>query len=850
MVGRAAGSVKLHAAARLWYHRATAGNRPRARALIRIVPMSNRVWFYLDESGPFEDRRRGDYWPVSVVGGLISRHELTNNVMRPVLDKICAHGSHPLRDRDLHARELRETLGKHYDEWMTHTFRCIRDLGDDVGAVCFRSTERLTLGDTDTNYLNVLVEGLVRVIPALQEQADGPLRVTVVLENRRVTGAGVELGRSRPTHDGGGGDSSTGAWEQDYVGKRDRSVPRASYVALEDYATRLRTRLLVELTRRGLTRQLQLLHDLSIRISDPATDKALNYADFVSHHARYSDRGTDAVIYRDTLAELMEYDISLVLHSGYEAAMRKVEERHYGSALFDLVQVMQETDSDSVRAECVGTIQKVMNALVDAPARLVARHIDEYFEAVEDLDLLDPGLETEGADNPRAYLQALDVWGRNALRGRGFAIEDSTVPTDTIVRTRTGDTEAGSAAPGNGRSPRSNAWAFAWRWGLFRCHSDLLRLANHAGDVTAGESSALAAEPLLALFARSVEHQPQVFRFLLRLCRHEVLAGEIDRVMPRLEALISFHHDTEDWWAVDLPRVLPALGDQLDRNSIVCRPLGQALHLRACARLARMWPAHGRIADDADLASAIEDMKLALGEFAFPSDRYDVKTDLSALHALAGDADAALRWLLSALAGRTDDMMECAAKGDLKLFDTILKSIGAEYESTQGGCALLEVLTRLADESGLSKESAPVCSALRRVLTADVVADVSEQLGESVVGARLRRITLLRARGRCLGAGGSSGPALDLLNKAAGMCRSHDDRAMPLEWGSLGCALDIAALSRKPGDSLKTAAACISRLLRTMPASKPLSKLADDVRAAKDADARALRELADRVMIW
>ncbi|MGE0430934.1 MAG: hypothetical protein AB7K09_00565 [Planctomycetota bacterium] len=803
--------------------------------------MSDRVWFYLDESGPFEDRQRGDYWPVSVVGGLISRHELTNSAMRPVLDKIEAYGNHGLRDQHLHARELRDQLGKHYDDWMMHTFRCISQLGDDVGAVCFRSTERLTLGDTDTNYLNVLVEGLVRVIPMLQEKARGPLHVTVVLENRRVTGAGVEGGHLRPSHETG----ATGEWEKDYLGKGDRSVPR-TYVALEDYATRLRTRLLVELTRRGLTRQLQLLRHLTIRISDPATDKALNYADFVSHHARYSDRGTDAVIYKKSLADKMEYDISLVLHSGFEAATRKVDEHHYGSALFDLVEVMQETDSDLVRAQAVEMVQKVMDALAGAPAALVARHIDEYFEAVEDLDLLDPGADSDGPDNPRAYLQALDVWGRNALRGRGFAPDDATVPVDTIVRHKT------EGVVGNDRSPRSNAWAFAWRWGLFRAHSELLRLANHAGDVAAGEKAIMAAEPLVALFARSVDHQPEVFRFLLRMCRQEILAGHADTALPRLDALVAFHHDTEDWWAVDLPRVLPALGDKLDRDSILCRPLGQALHVRASARLSLAWPSHGPLDSDEGVKAAISDMELALGEFAFPSDRYDVKTDLSVMHSLAGDADQALRWLASSLAGRTDAMMERAAKGDKDLLTALADGVEAEYEATQGAVALLELLVRVSDEKSLAAKT--YCSAWRKVLKADDVAAVCTRVGELVVGARMRQLVLLRARGRCLGAWAGKagpGPALDLLNRAAGMCRSAGDKETSLNWLALGCALDAAALSKKPADSMQNATAVISTLLRTLPASKPLSQLADDVRAAaKGAKPAELKALADRVFTW
>ena len=147
--------------------------------------MATETWeLYLDESGEFEDRRVRGNWNPSLVGGLLCAE---GAVTAGRAEKLCG-------GQRLHANEDRT------DEATARNFDILRTLRQDERCrfVLFENTERLMIVNGDITYLNIVAEGIVRLLrdlaAAKKEQAIA-LKVCVALRNNveRMKAEGVSI---------------------------------------------------------------------------------------------------------------------------------------------------------------------------------------------------------------------------------------------------------------------------------------------------------------------------------------------------------------------------------------------------------------------------------------------------------------------------------------------------------------------------------------------------------------------------------------------------------------------------------------------------------------------------------
>ena len=155
------------------------------------------------------------------------------------------------------------------------------------------------------------------------------------------------------------------------------------------------------------------------------------------------------------------------------------------------------------------------------------------------------------------------------------------------------------------------------------------------------------AEPLIPRFGRSAEAQPRVLELVRELSRTDGLAMRLDAAAGRLDALTAFFRTTEEWWGLELPRVLPGLVQEVPSKEIYSEALGLVEHERHHVRrmqaviVADIDPTAAKQAE----REAIRDAELALSEFVFPSERIAVAADLARAYAEGGQVERGLRVL-------------------------------------------------------------------------------------------------------------------------------------------------------------------------------------------------------------
>lgn len=113
--------------------------------------MAIEKWeLYLDESGEFEDHRLRSDWNPSLAGGLLCTE---GAVTAARAEKLCG-------GQNLHANENRS------EDEMTRNFGILRTLRQDSHCrfVFFENTEHLMIVNGDTTYLNIVAEGIVRLL--------------------------------------------------------------------------------------------------------------------------------------------------------------------------------------------------------------------------------------------------------------------------------------------------------------------------------------------------------------------------------------------------------------------------------------------------------------------------------------------------------------------------------------------------------------------------------------------------------------------------------------------------------------------------------------------------------------
>src|SRR5690625_45959 len=182
--------------------------------------MSMQLELWLDESGDFESDDQEHLNPSLVGGVLVERGAITEEIAREMIGKDFVHYNKEPGTKNIELLKKIKALNDHF--------------------VVFENKERLKIIDSDTTYLNVLAEGIIRLLLHLSA-VYGNFQLHILIATRKNT------------------------------------VEERGIIDKDRYEYRLRERIIVNLAKNVLTRKNKC--DYSIDFDDARTNSLLMLAE-------------------------------------------------------------------------------------------------------------------------------------------------------------------------------------------------------------------------------------------------------------------------------------------------------------------------------------------------------------------------------------------------------------------------------------------------------------------------------------------------------------------------------------------------------------------------------------------